>query len=81
VIQLNVLITLLLYVNVVSLSSEPSLLYLVQVQCFLLLRKGTCGKEVSGNMPGILMTFGSLSLLFAWRMAPHVKEGEMLSTE
>jgi hypothetical protein len=74
-------ITLLLCLNGVSLSIEPSFLYLVQVPCFLPLRKCKFGKEVSGNLPILLVTFGSLSLLFAWRMAPQVKEGEMLSTE
>ena len=36
------------------------------------------GKYLSGNLPRMLVTFGSLSLLFAWRIAPQVKEGEML---
>jgi hypothetical protein len=67
--------------NVVSFSIEPSLLYLFQVPCFLSLRKGKFGKEVSGNLPGMLVTYCSLSFLFAWRMAPQVKEGEMLSTK
>src|SRR5437016_3122962 len=42
---------------------------------------GTCGKEASGNVSMMLVTPGSLSLPFAWRMALQAKKGEMLSTE
>jgi hypothetical protein len=39
------------------------------------------GKEAGGILPMMLVTFCSLSLLFASGMAPQTKKGEMLSTE
>ncbi len=39
------------------------------------------GKQASGNLPIMLVTLGSLSRPFAYRMAPQAKTGEMLSTE
>lgn len=39
------------------------------------------GKEVREHLPILLVTLGSLSLPFPWRMASRAKEGEMLSTE
>src|SRR5260370_22033587 len=31
------------------------------------------GKEASGNLPILLVTFDSVFLLFAWRMAPQMR--------